>query len=51
MNNINNDEYVYIVFRTTERLVDYDKTSLEIIVILKTEEEANDYITGKNKIR
>lgn len=49
MNNINNDEYVYIVFSHTRALVHYDDDRINLEIIFKTEEKANDYITGKNK--
>jgi len=49
MNNINNNEYVYIVFCHTRALVDYDDDKISLEIIFKTEEETNDYIADKQK--
>lgn len=38
-----------LYFLTQEQLVHYDDDRINLEIIFKTEEEANDYVTGKNK--
>ncbi len=42
---MNNYEYIYVVFRHHQAMVDYDDDNIFLDIIFKTEEEAKNYIT------
>ena len=44
-----NDEYVYIIFRCSQAIVDYDDDSACLYKIVKTEEEAKYFKQIKDK--
>jgi hypothetical protein len=46
---MNNDEYVYVIFRTEYTMVDYDIDKLYLEKIVKLEDEAKEYIKQNNK--